>query len=297
MTTSPSSSSSPSSSTHTRPSTILVTGGTGKTGRRVAALLNARGIRARVASRRSADGPDAVRFDWADETTWPAALDGVRAVYLVDSQTPTAPAELRAFTELAAAHGVERVVLLSARVLAEVGDPAWLATEDAIREGSVPWTILRPTWFIQNFLEEPLIVGAVSASADELRMPTGEGREPFIDAEDIAEAAVAALTGEGHAGQTYELSGPEALTWGEAVAEIARATGRALRFTPVDDEEALEVLTAAGWPREFVEQYLPLLAHIRHGRSATLSDGVQRLLGRAPGSVAAYTERVAKETA
>ncbi|RLV01319.1 NmrA-like protein [Streptomyces griseocarneus] len=289
------SSSHSSSHAQNRPSTILVTGGTGKTGRRVAALLNDRGVQARVASRKDTGGPDAVRFDWADETTWPAALAGVRAVYLVDSQTPNAPAELRAFTELAAAHGVEHLVLLSARVWAEMDDPAALATEDAVRQGTVPWTILRPTWFVQNLLEEPLFAGPLAAG--ELRLPTGEGREPFIDAEDIAEAAVAALTGEGHAGQTYELSGPEALTWGEAVAEVARATGRAFRFTPVSEEEALAELVAAGWPREFAEVYMPLLAHIRHNRSTALSDGVQRLLGRAPGSVAAYAERVAKETA
>ncbi|MFC7585243.1 NAD(P)H-binding protein [Nonomuraea antimicrobica] len=138
-------------------SSILVTGGTGKTGRRVAALLDRRGVPARVASRSGS-----VRFDWTDETTWDPALAGVRAVYLVDSQDVGAAAEVRAFTERAVARGVDRLVLLSARVWAEMGDPAGLAVEKAVREAGVAWTILRPSWFAQNFGEDPLIAGAMA---------------------------------------------------------------------------------------------------------------------------------------
>ncbi|GAA3680331.1 NAD(P)H-binding protein [Nonomuraea antimicrobica] len=266
-------------------SSILVTGGTGKTGRRVAALLDRRGVPARVASRSGS-----VRFDWTDETTWDPALAGVRAVYLVDSQDVGAAAEVRAFTERAVARGVDRLVLLSARVWAEMGDPAGLAVEKAVREAGVAWTILRPSWFAQNFGEDPLIAGAMAGG--DLRLPTGEGQEPFIDAEDIAEVAVAALTGDGHTGQIYELSGPRALTWGQAVAEIARTTGRAVRFTPISDEQYRTELAAAGHPDDHAEITSALFAHIRHGRGAALSDGVRRALGREPADFASYARRL-----
>ncbi|WP_424532991.1 NAD(P)H-binding protein [Sphaerisporangium viridialbum] len=268
-------------------SSTLVTGGTGKTGRRVAALLDRRGVPARVASR---SGP--VRFDWVDETTWEPALAGVRAVYLIDSQDAGAEAEARAFTKRAVAHGVDRLVLLSARVWAEMGDPAGLAVENAVREAGVAWTILRPSWFAQNFGEDPLIATAIARG--DLRIPTGEGREPFIDAEDIAEVAVAALTGDGHAGEIYELSGPRALTWGQAVAEIARTTGRAVRFTPISDEQYRTELAAAGHPDDYAEITSALFAHIRHGRGAALSDGVRRALGREPADFASYARRLAQ---
>ncbi|WP_336213916.1 NmrA family NAD(P)-binding protein [Nonomuraea sp. LPB2021202275-12-8] len=268
------------------PSSILVTGGTGKTGRRVAALLDRRGVPARVASR---SGP--ARFDWADETTWEPALAGVGAVYLVDSQGAGAVAEVRAFAGLAVARGVDRLVLLSARTWAEMGDPAGLAVENAVRETGVAWTILRPSWFAQNFSEDPLIAGPVAQG--DLRLPAGEGHEPFIDAEDIAEVAVAALTGDGHAGEIYELSGPRALTWGQAVAEIARTTGRAVRFTPISDEQYRADLAAAGLPDDYAEITSALFAHIRHDRGAALSDGVQRALGREPADFASYARRLA----
>ncbi|MFI0264206.1 NAD(P)H-binding protein [Streptomyces sp. NPDC017056] len=271
----------------TTPSPILVTGGTGKTGRRVAARLERNGASVRVASRL---GP--VRFDWADQTTWEPALAGVRAAYLVDSQTADAPAEVRAFTELATRYGVERLVLLSARAWAEMDGRAGLAVEDAVRHAAAAWTILRPSWFDQNFSEDEVIGAAIAEG--ELRLPTGTGREPFIDVEDIAEVAVAALTGDGHAGRIYELSGPKALTWGEATAEIARASGRTIRFTPISDERYRVEMAAAGLPDDHIEITSTLFAHIRHGRGAALSDGVRRVLGREPAGFASYARRLAE---
>lgn len=228
-----------------------------------------------------------MRFDWADTATWEPALAGAHAAYLVGDSAP----QLRAFTELAVARGVERLVLLSARVWAEMGDPAGLAVENAVREAGAAWTILRPSWFAQNFDEDPLIAGAMARG--EVRLPTGEGREPFIDAEDIAEVAVAALTGDGHAGQIYELSGPRALTWGQAVAEIARTSGRAVRFTPINDEQYRTELAAAGQLDDYAEITSALFAHIRHGRGAALSDGVRRALGREPADFSTYARSLA----
>ncbi|WP_431901075.1 NAD(P)H-binding protein [Nonomuraea sp. bgisy101] len=263
-------------------SPILVLGGTGKTGRRVAAGLRAQGHTARVASRSGE-----TRFDWADEATWKPALSGARAAYVVDSQAADAATTLRAFGELAAAHGVERLVLLSARVWAEMGVPS--DAEQAVRESDTAWTILRPTWFMQNFSEDPMLTGPVAAG--DVRLPAGEGKEPFVDLEDVADVAVAALTGQGHDGQIYELSGPEAITWREAVGEVARAAGRAIGYTPLSVARYREEAAALGYPAEYTALLGELFEHIRQGRADHVSDGVQRVLGREPGDFASYARR------
>jgi uncharacterized protein YbjT (DUF2867 family) len=266
---------------HSATAPVLVLGGTGKTGRRVAAELTRRGFTARPASRKAT-----TRFDWSDPDTWGPALEGVRAVYVVDSQGPDAATEVRAFARLAADRGVQRLVLLSARVWGEVDDPALLATEDAVTGSGLDWTILRPGWFVQNFTEEWFLSSVLTTG--ELRIPTGEGREAFIDLEDLAEVAAVALTEDGHAGETYVLSGPVALTLGEAVAQIAAATGRPLRHVPVSDAEYLAEQRAAGTPEEVAELLVQLFGHIREGRSEAIGDGVQRALGRAPREFSAY---------
>ncbi|MBB5074908.1 NAD(P)H-binding protein [Nonomuraea endophytica] len=265
---------------------ILVLGGTGKTGRRVVARLREQGFSPRAASRSGTQ-----RFDWQDETTWEAAVAGVRAAYLVDAQTSDAAERLRAFGELAVAQGVERLVLLSARVWGEFGEGGGLAGEKAVQESGAEWTILRPTWFAQNFSEDPLLSEPVAAG--EVSLSTGDGREPFVDLDDVADVAAVALTEPGHAGEIYDLSGPEAITWGEAVAEIARAAGRTIVFRSVDGEEVRRQLVARGYPEAFATGVESLFEHIRLGRGAVLSDGVRRVLGREPGTFRAYAERTA----
>ncbi|WP_445395426.1 NAD(P)H-binding protein [Streptomyces sp. LE64] len=260
---------------------VLVLGGTGKTGRRVSAALARRGFAARPASRSAA-----TRFDWSDRTTWGPALDGVRAVYVVDSQGPDAAEEVRAFAALAAETGVRRLVLLSARTWGEFDDPALLATEDAVRAAGPDWTILRPTWFDQNFTEEWFLSSVLTTG--ELRVPAGEGREPFLDLEDLAEVAAVTLTEDGHAGRTYELSGPRALTLREAVAELSAAAGRPLRYVPVSEAEYLAEQRAAGVPEEVAQLLAGLFRHIAEDGSASIADGVRQVLGRDPRDFRAY---------
>ncbi|WP_405642534.1 NAD(P)H-binding protein [Streptomyces uncialis] len=271
-----------SSASSTAP--VLVLGGTGKTGRRVAAELTRRGHTARPASRRGD-----TRFDWSDPATWEAAIDGARAVYLVDSESPEAPDQVRAFVRLAADQGVERLVLLSARVWEELdnGSREGLAVEDAVTGSGLAWTILRPAWFAQNFTEAPFVNTLLTAG--ELRLPTGEGREAFVDLDDLAEVAAVALTEDGHAGRTYVLSGPRALTFGEAVAEISAAAGRPLTFVALTDEEYLAEQKAAGVPQEMADLLLYLFQHIRADGSAAIGDGVRRALGREPRDFSVYT--------
>ncbi|MGX2995032.1 NAD(P)H-binding protein [Streptomyces sp. JNUCC 64] len=269
------------SSTAPSPTPVLVLGATGKTGRRVAAALTLRGHTVRAASRKGA-----TRFDWSEPDTWGPALDGTRAVYVVDSQGPDAPAEVGAFARLAAERGVRRLVLLSARTWGEFGDAESLATEAAVRASGVDWTILRPTWFAQNFTEEWFLSSVLTHG--ELRVPTGGGREPFVDLADVAEVAAVTLTEDGHTGRIYELSGPRALTLEEAVGELARATGRPLRYVPLDDDQYRAEQLAAGIPGEIVELLVQLFGHIRTDGSATVADGVRTVLGREAREFRAY---------
>jgi uncharacterized protein YbjT (DUF2867 family) len=264
----------------------LVLGATGKTGRRVAHRLEARGVPTRAVSR-SSEPP----FDWEKPDTWATALDGVSAAYVSyypDLAIPGAPEAVRSFTELAVESGVQRLVLLSGR-----GEEEAQSAEQALREvgdqAGVEWTIVRCAWFMQNFDEnyllEPILAGEVA-------LPSGNVPEPFVDAGDIADVAVAALTEDGHAGQIYELTGPRFLTFAEAIGEIARATGRKIRYVPVSVEEFVGA-AYGDLPPEFLSFLTYLFGEVLDGRNAYLTDGVQRALGREPKDFAVYAREVA----
>lgn len=265
---------------------ILVLGATGKTGRHVASQLQHRGVRVRAASRSGS-----TRFNWDDDGTWAPALDGVQAAYLVDSQAPDAARTLGAFGALAVASGVERMVLLSNRDWAVSGDEELHAGERALQRFGCEWTILRPTWFAQNFSESSYLRDPVLDG--EVMLPAGDGLEPFIDAEDIAAVAVAALTEDGHAGQIYELSGPRLLSFGAAVKEIAEATGRDIRYVAATRDAYLAHAVDRGMSPEFADVVTMLCGWISEGRNAHLSDGVQRVLGREPRDFTDYVKATA----
>ncbi|MEU8131919.1 NAD(P)H-binding protein [Streptodolium elevatio] len=257
--------------------TILVLGGNGKTGRRVAERLAARGTDIRIGSRSAA-----IPFDWNDPSTWKAAVADVSAVYITyvpDLAVPGAPDAVAAFTETAVGAGVRRLVLLSGR-----GEVEAQNAEERLRvvaEGAgAEWTVVRASWFAQNFNEnfliEPILAGEVA-------LPVGDVKEPFIDVEDIADVAVAALTEDGHSGEVYEVTGPRLISFAEAVAEIGTATGREIAYVTVPMEAYATVLTEeAGLDGETVGFLTYLFTEVLDGRNAHLSDGVQRALGREP---------------
>ncbi|QLH25476.1 NAD(P)H-binding protein [Streptomyces sp. Rer75] len=267
---------------------ILVTGATGKTGRRVVRLLEERGVAVRAASRSGTPS-----FDWTDRSTWAPALRGTTGMYLVhpDLGTPQAAEAVAAFARQAAAAGARRAVLLStpSDACGPAQEPA-LAAERALEHSGLEWTVLRVRWFFQNFSEDFLYDPVLSG---EVRLPAGDGKEAFIDAEDIAEVAVVALTEAGHAGCHYELSGPRLMTFGEAVEEIARAAGRDIRYVPLTPEAYAEEQRAQGVPEEWVQLSIGLYEQVRSGGLATLGDGVQRALGRAPRSFSEYAKSAA----
>ena len=249
---------------------ILVIGGTGKTGSRVNARLQALGHATRPVSRSSA-----IPFDWTRPETWSAALAGTSCAYVTyqpDLAMPGAADALGALGRLARKQGLERVVLLSGR-----GEPGAQAAEAALRESGVAWTIIRASWFSQNFSEGYLIDGVL---AGEVMLPVGAVREPFVDADDIADVAVAALTDGRHAGQLYEVTGPRALTFADAVAEIAQAIGRPIRYTRIAPDEFVAGLRAAGMPDDIVALLDELFNVVLDGRNSLVMPGIELALGR-----------------
>jgi uncharacterized protein YbjT (DUF2867 family) len=257
---------------YTRRRTTLVLGGTGKTGRRVAERLTARGVPVRIGSR-SAEPP----FDWEDPATWAPALQDVAAVYLAyqpDLAFPGATDTVRSFAELAVAGGVRRLVLLSGRREEEAQ-----RGEEVVRNSGAEWTIVRASWFCQNFSEHFLLD---SVLAGEVAFPAGNVAEPFVDADDVADVAVAALTEDRHTGRLYEVTGPRLLTFADAAGEISRATGRQIRYVPVSAEQYRSALIEQDVPAEYADSLTDLFTTVLDGRNASLVDGVQRALGRPP---------------
>lgn len=268
--------------TNTANNTILVIGSTGKTGKRVADQLEMRGIPIRHGSR-SADIP----FDWDNPQTWPPALAGVGKVYITyypDLAVPGSVDAVAKLTELASDAGVSRLVLLSGRNEAEAE-----RAERVVIASGLEWTIVRCAFFAQNFNEgawlDEVLAGTVS-------LPVDHVQEPFVDADDIADVAVAALTDDRHVGQLYELTGPRLLSFGDAVAQIGAAAGRDIRFVSVPIEDYTAMLTEYGLPQDFIWLLNHLFTEVL-GSKAQLADGVQRALGREPKDFADY----ARETA
>ena len=261
----------------------LVLGGTGKTGRRVVRRLEARGVPVRVGSR-SGEPP----FDWEDRATWAPTMRDVESVYVSyypDLAVPGAVETVGSFAELAVRSGVRRLVLLSGR-----GEEEAQRAEKAVRKSGADWTIVRSSWFSQNFSESYLLEPVLSG---EVALPAGDVPEPFVDAEDIADVAVAALTEEGQVGQLYELTGPRLLTFAEAVGEIAEATGREVRYVTVSVERYASMLAEQGVPPAFVGLLTYLFGEVLDGRNAHLADGVRRALGRTPRDFADYAREAA----
>lgn len=254
---------------------ILVTGATGKTGRRVIRLLKERGVPVRAASRSSA-----TRFDWTDRGSWEAALRGVSAVYLVAPDFGSPVAEL---VGQAKAAGVRRVVLLSVP-----------GVDGGLGDTGLEWTVVQPRWFFQNFSEDFLRDAVLSG---ELRLPAGDGREAFIDAEDIAEVVVAALTEDGHSGRQYELSGPRLMTFADTAEELSKATGRDIRYVPLTREAYVDEQRALGVPDEWVQLVADLYVSVASGDLDSITTDVRRVLGRSPRDFSDYAKEAAAQGA
>ncbi|MEV4621615.1 NmrA family NAD(P)-binding protein [Asanoa sp. NPDC049573] len=267
--------------------TFLVIGGTGKTGRRVVDRLTDRGVAVRVGSRTGTP-----RFDWAERDTWAPAFAGVRAAYVTfypDLAVPGSPALIGDLARVAAAAGVEHLVLLSGRgeEEAQASEAAFAA---AVEGTGTAWTVVRASWFMQNFSEAFMADGVRDGT---LVLPAGEVPEPFVDCDDIADVVVAALTGDAPAGRVYEVTGPRALTFAEAAREIAKAGGREVTFVPVPLDAYAGELRGYGVPEEEIGLIVYLFGEVLDGRNARTTDGVRDALGRAPRDFADYARDAA----
>ena len=244
----------------------LVLGGTGKTGRRVAERLSALGVPVRLGSR-SAEPP----FDWEKPETWAPTLEGVSSAYISyypDLAVPGAVDVVGSFANLAVKEGVPRLVLLAGR-----GEEEAERAEQAVRDSGADLTIVRATWFMQNFSEDYML--------------------EHVDADDIADVEVAALTDDRHVGRLYELTGPRLLTFAEAAEEISNATGRDIPYAPVSLEEHAAVAAEQGVPVEVIDLLTYLFSEVLDGRNAHVTDGVQQALGREPPDFREYARDAA----
>ena len=256
----------------------LILASNGKTGRRVVERFAASGIDFREGSRQS-DIP----FDWYDPGTWQKALDGVSAVYVVfypDLAVPGAKAIIADFTRAAESSGVDHLVLLTGR-----GEDEAQACEKIVMSSALDWTIVRASWFAQNFSENFFLDDILRG---QVIVPFDDFTEPFVDADDIADVVFAALTDEKHRGQVYEVTGPDLLSFRESIREIGEITNRKIGFQQVPMDDYVQFLSEAEVPEEFVGLLKYLFTEVLDGRNAYLTDGVKQALGREPRSFHSY---------
>ncbi|MFH7005196.1 NmrA family NAD(P)-binding protein [Flavobacterium bizetiae] len=263
---------------------ILVLGSNGKTGRRVAERLEKiENVEIRLGSRN-----EKIPFDWEKPETWEKVLQDIDAAYITfqpDLAIPSAADIIQNFTLLATKAGVQKIVLLSGRSEKEAQ-----VCEEIVKTNAKNWTIVRASWFNQNFSEsiflDPVLAGIVA-------LPRAEALEPFVDADDIADVVTASLLNEKHNGQTYELTGPRLLTFEQIVNEISNATGRNITFQGLSLNEYVQMLREYQIPEDFIWLVNYLFEQVLDGRNSSITSDVEKVLGRKAKDFSAY----AKETA
>jgi uncharacterized protein YbjT (DUF2867 family) len=268
---------------------ILILSGKGKTGRRVAAQLDARGVPYRLASRSSEQ-----RFDWYDESTWADAVRGTETAYLAPPVGPTGLAQAGRFIQQA--NGLRRLVLLSGRGVGGSGRDfavydGSLELESVVRASGLDWTIVQPAWFAQGFSEDFLRYDVL---AGEIRLSAGTGGEAWIDTNDVGDVMTTALLDDSYIGQVLTISGPRVLTMTEIADELSAATGRPIKYVDLDPSAHVAELLAHGVPQEDAEAVRDLFTVIRNHRSEYVSDGVERVLGRPARDFGAWARETAK---
>ena len=262
---------------------ILVLGGKGKTGSRVAERLTKLGKTIRIGSR--SEKPS---FDWENPETWEGALEGMDTVYITfqpDLAVPGALKAIEAFTSQAVKAGIQKMILLSGK-----GEKEAELCEQVVMNAGVDWTIVRASWFNQNFSEsfflDPILAGHVA-------LPRGEALVPYVDADDIADVVVESLLYDKHVGQTYELTGPRQLTFEQATAEISTATGRDIKFESITMDEHTKMLKEYQVPEDFIWLINYLFTEVLVDKNSIITNDIEKVLGRKAKDFAEY----ARETA
>ena len=249
---------------------ILIIGKNGKTGARVNQSLQSLGYETRAVSRSTTPS-----FDWEAPETWAAAIQGTRSAYVTyqpDLAVPRAEATIKAFMRVAAEAGLEHIVLLSGR-----GEEGAQLAEQALITSGIDWNIVRCSWFNQNFSENFMLEGILTG---ELVLPAVDALEPFIDADDIADVAVATLTESRHRNKVYELTGPDALSFAQCIEEISEALGRPVKYTPIPVDTYINALKEQGVPEDYQWLLRELFTVVFDGRNSQVMTGVEEALGR-----------------
>lgn len=275
--------------------TILVTGASGNAGRAAVSALTRRGAAVRAATRKPehyqppAGSVSAVHLDFNDPDSFAPALEGAEGLFLMAApMDASAGPKLRGLIERAKAAGIERIVLMTAMGVEHAPQSPLGTVEAGLKASGLGWTILRPNWFMENF-HPGWIGGMIKAGA--ITLPAGDARVSFITTEDIGEAAAVALTEDGHEGRAYTLTGPAALSWDEVAAHFAQVTGRAVKYLAVSDADMRAGLAAQGLPPAAIDYLSVLFGAMREGYSAPVVGDIKGLIGRAPRSLAEFTEK------
>ena len=260
---------------------ILVIGSTGKTGSRVYSKLKEKGMDVRPASRNS-DIP----FDWYNENTWTEALEGITLVYLTfqpDLAVPGSLSIISKFTKAAKAARVNKLVLLSGR-----GEVEAEACESVIQNSGMAWTIVRASFFMQNFSEG---FWADSIISKEFVTPTITAKEPFVDTDDIADVVVEALLDSKHDGKTYELTGPELLSFQEVLNKLSIALKNDIQLIQVPIEEYKAILQSYQVPEDVIWLISYLFTKVLDGRNESVKNDVELVLNRKATSFDVYIQK------
>jgi uncharacterized protein YbjT (DUF2867 family) len=260
---------------------IVIIGKNGKTGSRVNQRLQALGYHTRAVSRSTNPA-----FDWGNAETWRPAIAGTRAAYVTyqpDLAVPGADAAIKEFVSIAAEAGLEHIVLLSGR-----GEAGAQRAEAILMNSGLSWNIVRSSWFAQNFSESFMLDGIL---AGELVLPADDTVEPFIDADDIADVAVAALTEPRHRNKLFEVSGPSALSFAECIQIIAEAIGRPLKYTQVPVDVYLDALKQQGVPKDMQWLLHELFTVVFDGRNSQVMPGVEQALDRPATDFDTYVQK------
>lgn len=263
---------------------ILVIGGTGKTGQKVVKRLSEAGHNVRIGSRSATPA-----FDWENPETWSQSMEGMDKVYITFQPDLAVPGALEAIEELtkkAKQSNVKKLVLLSGK-----GEREAELCEQVVIHSGLDYTIVRASWFNQNFSEsfflEPILEGFVA-------LPQADAKVPYVDTDDIADVAVAALLGEEHNGKIYQLTGPRQLTFKEVIQEISDATGRDIAFTPIALPAYTQVMKQQGVPADFVWLIEYLFSEVLgNPNNAEITHDIEKVLGRKPKDFSDYVKETA----
>lgn len=264
---------------------ILVIGGTGKTGRRVVEQLQNKGIEPRIGSRYSSPS-----FDWDNKDTWVDALNGIEKMYVTyypDLAVPGAKEAIESLTHLAIELGVEKMVLLSGK-----GETEAEACEKIVMDSGINYTIVRASWFNQNWSEsfflDPILSGEVA-------LPMSDVLIPFVDVNDIAEVAATVLLDDSYNGDIVEVTGPELINFKDIITMIAKASNRSLNFHDITLQQYVEGMKQMQVPSDVVWLIEYLFSHVlTNPKNQLVVNDIERVLGRKAKSFLAYAEETAK---